>query len=456
MSLALLVFLFYLKKNKMVKSIKESVGQYLCVPLTLLKELKAVTKKNSFRKWLTLFILCLAGGVIYQLPYLRESYYVVMVDVFEVSNTQLGVLMSAFGIVNLLLYIPGGILADRISYKKLIPLSLILTSFVGFYYATFPSFMMLIVIHMVFAVTTVFTFWATLIKAVKLLGDSREQGKLFGFLEGGRGLTATIVALLSVLVFKRIGEGALGLRGIIIFYSLILFVLGVLAYFVLDEKSEAIAKREPLFQGLSYALKIPAVWYASGIIFSAYSINGGLTYLTPYLTDVFRMSVSLGATVGIIRTYGLRIGGGPLGGMIADRIGSASKFLLFGFTGIIITTTGLIIIPAQESLLTVTLVVVLLASFTIAMVRGVYFAPIDEMKIPNIYVGVAAGIISLIGYIPDIFIYTLYGTVLDNYPGKGGYKILFGIIVGLAVMGLVCSVLLSQTIAKQAKLTKEN
>ncbi|MGO3750630.1 MFS transporter, partial [Vagococcus salmoninarum] len=243
-----------------------------------------MTKKSRFRKWLTLFILCLAGGVIYQLPYLRESYYVVMVEVFEVSNTQLGVLMSAFGIVNLLLYIPGGILADRISYKKLIPISLILTSFVGFYYATFPSFMMLIVIHMVFAVTTVFTFWATLIKAVKLLGDSREQGKLFGFLEGGRGLTATIVALLSVLVFKRIGEGALGLRGIIIFYSLILLVLGVLAYFVLDEKSEAIAKREPLFQGLSYALKIPAVWYASGIIFSAYSINGGLTYLTPYLT----------------------------------------------------------------------------------------------------------------------------------------------------------------------------
>lgn len=39
------------------------------------------------------------------------------------------------------------------------------------------------VIHGLFGITTVFTFWASMVKITNNLGRGDEQGKLFGFLK---------------------------------------------------------------------------------------------------------------------------------------------------------------------------------------------------------------------------------------------------------------------------------
>jgi len=52
--------------------------------------------------------LCLSGGIIYLLPFLREVYYIPLQKALHLSNTQLGVLMSVFGTTALISYFPGG------------------------------------------------------------------------------------------------------------------------------------------------------------------------------------------------------------------------------------------------------------------------------------------------------------------------------------------------------------
>ncbi|WP_281744378.1 MFS transporter [Thermanaerovibrio acidaminovorans] len=406
---------------------------------------------RNVKKYITLFCLAFSGGIIYQLPYLREQFYIPLQNALQINNTQIGNLMTVYGIANLFLYLPGGILADRLPYKKLVPFSLIATGLTGLYYSTFPGYHMALAIHVIWAFTTVFTFWPTMLKSVKMLGDSSEQGRLFGFLDFGRGLSATLSAFGALFVFKAFGATLLGLKGAIIFYSVTMIALGVVVYFLLEEKKGEVAEgAKSLFDGIGDVLRMPAIWLAAMIIFAGYSIGAGLTYITPYLTDVFKMSVSMGAFIAIIRTYGLRLGGGPVGGILADRIGSATRLIRMGFVAIAALVGCLYLIPGSPKLLALMLVTTLSASFCVFAVKGVYFAPVDEIRIPNHLAGAAYGAISLVGYLPDTFIYSYFGNLLDRYPGIQGYRLIFLSLIALAAIGFVSAHLLLKHIRREA------
>lgn len=63
-------------------------------------------------KILQLFILSGGAGTIYFLPYMRSSYYDVMIEGLKLTNTQLGQISSMYGIFTILCYLPGGWLPD--------------------------------------------------------------------------------------------------------------------------------------------------------------------------------------------------------------------------------------------------------------------------------------------------------------------------------------------------------
>ena len=113
---------------------------------------------SALRRWLIMACLSLSGGLIYLLPFLREVYYLPLQKALQISNTQLGVLMSVFGAMGLLTYFPGGWLADRVSPRKLITFSMLATGLSGFYFATFPSYPVSIAIHAFWGITCSLTF----------------------------------------------------------------------------------------------------------------------------------------------------------------------------------------------------------------------------------------------------------------------------------------------------------
>lgn len=73
--------------------------------------------------------------------------------------------------------------------------------------------------------------------------------------------------------------------------------------------------------------------------------------------------------------------------------------------------------------------------------RGLYFALFQEWKLPLIYTGSAAGLISVIGYSPDIFVGPTMGYILDSSPGATGHQNLFMFLAVFGVIGWVTSVL---------------
>lgn len=399
-------------------------------------------KSFNFRRVLMMFILILAGSAIYELPYLRYYYYDVLKEALELNNTELGTLMSVYGFVAMLCYFPGGWLADRISSRKLIAFSLISTGLIGFYFSTFPGYYMQLAIHVGWAATTTLTFWAALIKGTRQLGDSSEQGRLFGILEGGRGLLPTLYGFLFLALFNRLGASVFGLRWLIFAYAGLAILAGILTWFLFEDDQSEVSSN-PVLKDILKVIRIPGVWLIALIIFSSYVQYTAQSYITPYLTEIFGASVSLAAALALIRTYVLAIGGGPLGGFVADKVGSSVKVLLWAFIMIILSLIAFLLIPGDPAYLWVVLLAMVLLALSVFVTRGIYFAAIDEISIPLEYTGAAVGFASLIGFMPEAFIYTLFGSWMDANPGVAGYKIMFSFMTGVSVIGFItCGILL--------------
>ena len=78
-------------------------------------------------------------------------------------------------------------------------------------------------------------------------------------------------------------------------------------------------------------------------------------------------------------------------------------------------------------------------------VKALYFAPIDEMYIGKKLAGTASGIISIVGYSPEMFGYTLAGSLMDNNPGVAGFNMIF-IATGIfSILGIIGVVLLKKS-----------
>lgn len=145
------------------------------------------------------------------------------------ANAELGFLVTAYGLVDFLLYLPGGWAVDKLSARKLVAFSLIPTRINGFYYVTSPSHTIICLLHAFWAVTTVFTLWVVCVRIARTLGTSEKQGCLYGYWSLGRGLTSIMLGFLPMPVFAKSGEGADGLRATVVFYFAATILTGVLA-----------------------------------------------------------------------------------------------------------------------------------------------------------------------------------------------------------------------------------
>ena len=408
--------------------------------------------KNSSQgtgRWLQLFVVASSAAMIYQLPYLRYSYYNSMMEAFQVSNEQLGTMMSMYGLFMILFYFPGGWISDRFSNRNIMCLGLILTGAAGLLFSPFPSYSAALAISIFWSATTAMLFWTCMVGVTRSLGSENEQGRLFGLLEGGRGLIATIAGLAIVPIFSGLGAGVAGLRMVILIYAVSCLVLGFIAFWVIKDPPRAASagSQKSGLGSFKQAFKSPAVWLITFIFFTTMNLFICLGYLTPYLTDVMGCTVALAAGIGIVRTWGLMMLGGPIGGFIADKI-TTSKTLVFSFTLIALGFLTLIVIPGNSSFLVVAVAAMMLFGFGIYVNRGIYFASLSEAGVPLELTGAATAIITALGGSPDAFLYTVIGGWLDKYPGGLGFKYVFIYASVNAACGIVASVMLMRVIRK--------
>lgn len=396
---------------------------------------------SKVQKYLSVLALSLAGGSIYLIPYIRYVFYDHQMAAMGITNQQIGLLSTVFGIGAMILYAPGGIVVDRLSTKKCLLVSLIATTILTVTYAfCFHSYIISLVIWFLLSISTVFVFWSALIKTIRLVGNSDEQGFIFGLYYMGNGLTGAAVNGIAIWAFRFNSDVTQQFFNAVLIYAAATTVAAIAVFFLVKEereKSEALKINEFRMDQVMTLLKNPVVWVFSLIIFAGYSVYSSTSYFTPYLTNVVGLSAADSGVLSILRTYIFYIIT-PFAGIFCDKVfKSTSKFFTIMFLILAALFAGVMAIPATAGSGIVSFYSLLPGLFGLAL-YGISFSIATETKIPIIAMGTAVGIASVIGYTPDFFMATMFGTWLDNH-GNAGYNYIFTFLAAVCVIGAVAS-----------------
>jgi sugar phosphate permease len=394
----------------------------------------------------------LAGESIYMLPYMRKTFQTSMEQVFALSGTEVGLLNGMFGVLALACYFPGGWVADRFPVRHLLGFSLGATSLGGFAMLTLPGFWGLMAIHAYWGVTSILTFWAALIKATRAWGGTRAQGTGFGLLDGGRGATAALLATLATGAFALAGAPEAGLLNVLLVYSSACALAGVLTWrLVPPDEQLGIAARgeaEPagvehgggLLQRLRATLRHPEVLLIAAIILAGYMLYIGSFEFPAYAERAYGQSKTFGATLGTFRDW-LRPVAAISAGLLADRVPAAA--VVAGTFGLMLLAFGsLALLPPAAAPMAVLWAQVAVAGGAGFALRGIYYALLQTSHVPFALTGTAVGVVSVIGYTPDIFGHFLAGWFTGHYSGALGYRYYFALLAGVAALGGLVSLVL--------------
>ena len=158
---------------------------------------------SNFLKYMRLFALGITFSSSMALPYVQIKFYDVFREATQASNYELGLLMTIFTAVSMALYIPGGVLADRGSPKKLLLLSLIMMRGLNAYFAFHTSYGAAQLIWALLAIAANTVQWPTLIKAIRDTGSSEEQGRMFGTFYGTTGIFSSIIGFVGAWIYSN-------------------------------------------------------------------------------------------------------------------------------------------------------------------------------------------------------------------------------------------------------------
>lgn len=396
---------------------------------------------SKARRYFQLAIIVVAAGAIYPLLYLRQNFEQSILESFSITLSQLSQCYAMLGVIFVITYMPSGWLADRISPRILLAFSLAATGLLGLWFSSTPSFTELQIIFAGWGIATGLTFWSAHIKAVTLLAHHDEQGRFFGILDGGRGLFEALLATIAVGWFAYAMETqhdstSQALLEVIYLYVVVLLVLAPIVFFVLDEPKEqqavkAAGESESIVADLKLLLSRSEIWFCAIIILCGYQMFWATYSFSGYLQNTFGMTAVAVGSITVAKLW-MRPIGAATAGFAGDYLNREHVITVLMILAAL-ALAALAFLPSSTAALLLITLILLVGILTYA-VRGIYWATLDSCDVPDRIKGLAIGVISLIGYFPDIYLPLINAALLEAYPGRTGYTIYF---LGIALIGLV-------------------
>lgn len=396
--------------------------------------------ESKARKYLTIIALGLAGGSIYFIPYVKYVFYDAQLAAMGINNTQSGLLLTMYTIGNMVLYIPGGYLADKVSTKKALIISLVATSVLTWVYAFLLNFVVSMIIWLGLSFSTAFVFWSALMKAVRIVGTEEEQGFMYGLYYACNGIAAALTSFISLYAYNTAGEDIKSgfVRGVNASGVVVLIAAICLVFLMKEDAGKVTTESDDdkiSLPMVGKVLKSPVVWILSIVILCGYGLKSSVSYFNPYLTEVVGVSAVNSGIFSIINNYLLLLLA-PVGGILADKVfKSTCKWLSVSFVILAVLFGGVLLIPSDISPMVASIYTLLPGAVTM-MMYGVVFSSVSEAGISRTMTGTVIGISSIIGYLPDSIYSVLFGKWLDN-KGAAGYTNIFIFLVASGILGAV-------------------
>ncbi len=407
--------------------------------------------KETPKRWLMLFSLIVAGEAIFSLPFHVIRYFrPTFLDVFSLSNTQIGDAIAIYGVTAMVCYFPSGVIADRFSTRRLMSFSLFATALGGIWFAFIPDQIGLSLLFGYWGITNILLFWSAMLRATREWGGKLAQGKAFGLLDGGRGLVSALAA--SIAVFFLAGllpdklenesaeERKYAMQVVILFYSLLTAGAALLIWFFIPDTKIKTNISDPL-KGIEAVLKSRSAWMQAIIVVCAYCGYRGLDFYALYGVEVLGMDEVSSARFMSNATY-LRAVGAIGAGFIADRL-TTKKVIVSTFILLLLSYFVLLFFSGNEPATFTVFASLIISILAVYALRGVYFALFEETNVPSSITGTTVGLVSLVGFTPDIFFNSIAGRIIDASPGVTGYHNFYFFLIVFAFVGLMVTLLLA-------------
>lgn len=401
-------------------------------------------------KWSLIILVSLGGSIMYIPMYLKYVFYDSLIGAFGCTNADLGLMLTMYGIASLILYLPSGVLADRIHMRTLSTIGFMSTAALTAYYATMPPVKMLYIIFLGYGLTTIGLWWPTKYKVVRLCCSSEEYPQKIGISYTIYGATGLVIGFINAAIIAACANAFAGIQAVLWFLAAMLFLMGILSIIMIPDFKGEIDKTVKGFdiKGTIEAIKWPGAMWASLAFFFVYALYIAATYTTPYMTQVYGADEGMVSVLSSIRTYGIAIIAGPIFGWLASKFKSASKSLIICLLATGGTAIGFLLAPDTASIILIAALVLAFGFFTYGGL-SIGSSPLGEIKMPVRIFGSGTAIISLVGFLPDSFIHIAFGSLMDAY-GVEAYQIIFGIDITFAVLGVFCLLMLMRSMKKNS------
>jgi len=404
-----------------------------------------------------LVLVSIGSSILYTPAYLKNIFYDPLKEAIGTSNAGVGELLGYYAITATICYFPSGIVADKIRVRTLAWVGFTSTAMLTYLYAMLPSFAVLRLVFTGMGVTTILIWWGIRFKLVRLISEEDTYSRNIGISYGLYGAAGLAVGLSSMGIIKLIvsvfgGSNTLGIQALLFFLGTLILILGILSFLYIPKFEGEIDPTKKSFDVrlIREALRRnPVVWMSAACLFCVYFFYTGLNYTTPYLTALLAPRI-LTDVVSILRTYGITLASGPVFGLLAKAVGSPSKVI---FGGSLVCAGGMLvlaILPAEPVMIILVAMFAILLGFIANGVFGIVSSQLTEGKVPIPIFGTAAGILSVIGFLPDSFSSTWFGKMIDD-QGKGAYAEIFLILAGFAVAGAAFAVVLLWYVKRKRK-----
>ena len=415
-------------------------------------------KKHALKRYFQFMLLLLAAGAIYPLLYLRQNFETAILDAFQITVGDLGDYYSMLGIMYFVCYLPSGWLADRISPRLLVTFSMAGNGCLGLWFASIPSKETLSYIFVGWGITAGLTFWASMIKGVKMLAQHDEQGRFFGILDGGRGLVEAVLATIAIAIFAYVIESqgqssTIALKQVIYMYSYTCIAIAVLTFLFVTSQSSSNESNSnentnnpdtrPLIQDLKFLASIPELWLVAAVIFCGYQLFWATYSFSAFMQESYEITAVTAGFITVAKLW-MRPIGGIGAGFLGDKYGK-ENILAISLLGSSLGLVIMIAFPQLKSVHFLLAIVLLIGALTYA-IRGLYWAILDDCNIPLHVTGLAIGIVSLIAYTPDIFLPQINSFIAARYEGITVYNLYFGYIAVMGVLGTLAALKLKKMI----------
>lgn len=413
---------------------------------------KGLVKKLGFksRNQFTGFMsVVLTGQLIYScFEALKGVFYNMLLKMLHLNNAQLGVIFSLIGIA-IFFSIPGGWVNNRFSVKSILITSMMIRMITVFIMLLCnPSYTVMKVIACIWGIVEGI-FWPSCLNGVNLFTNKDNKGVAFGLLESLRRLLEMVMNLIIVGMMALV-SGIAMFKGCLIVYNLLLIPLSIMIYkfvptngIAAEAKTSDGSKSKDALKGLWNVIKMPKLWVAAITAFTIYWSYINAVYAVPYLQAIFHLKQTSASLFGTISTAGIGIIASFLSGIISDKLlHSTGKMIAFSLSLVLIAMIAVILLPKTAAMLWPNIILLLVYSCGMFMAKGIFMVPASSIRMPEKYRGAAMSVSYFIAYAPNLFAYTIDGSIIDSHSALGAYNLIFVTEAVMALVGVIMALIL--------------